>query len=47
MVDTLRRQQIVCGTRNNGVRVSIAAYNEEQDIAALMEAFTEQSTKSI
>ena len=39
--NALRRRQIICSTRSGGVRVSIAQYNELQDIADLVEGLAE------
>jgi selenocysteine lyase/cysteine desulfurase len=37
----LRGQNIVCGTRGGRIRISLAPYNEESDVNALIEAFAE------
>ncbi len=39
IVNRLRSQNIVCGTRGGRIRISLAPYNDESDINALVEAF--------
>jgi selenocysteine lyase/cysteine desulfurase len=41
IVDRLRSHNIVCGTRGGRIRISLAPYNEESDVNALIEAFAE------
>jgi cysteine desulfurase / selenocysteine lyase len=41
IVGRLRSQNIVCGTRGGRIRISLAPYNEESDVIALIEAFAE------
>ena len=38
IVERLRRQNIVCGTRGGRIRISLAPYNDESDINAVSEA---------
>jgi selenocysteine lyase/cysteine desulfurase len=41
IVDRLRSHNIVCGTRGGRIRISLAHYNDESDVNALIEAFAE------
>jgi selenocysteine lyase/cysteine desulfurase len=41
IVDRLRSHNIVCGTRSGRIRISLAPYNDESDVTALIEAFAE------
>jgi selenocysteine lyase/cysteine desulfurase len=38
-VERLRSHNIVCGTRGGRIRISLAPYNDESDVNALIEAF--------
>jgi cysteine desulfurase/selenocysteine lyase len=39
IVERLRSQNIVCGTRGGRIRISLAPYNDESDVNTLIEAF--------
>jgi selenocysteine lyase/cysteine desulfurase len=39
IVERFRSQNIVCGTRGGRIRISLAPYNDESDLNALIEAF--------
>jgi selenocysteine lyase/cysteine desulfurase len=39
IVERLRSHNIVCGTRGGRIRISLAPYNDESDVNALIEAF--------
>jgi selenocysteine lyase/cysteine desulfurase len=39
IVEKLRSQKIVCGTRGGRIRISLAPYNNESDVHTLIEAF--------
>jgi cysteine desulfurase/selenocysteine lyase len=39
MVERLRSHNIVCSTRGGRIRISLAPYNDESDVNALLEAF--------
>jgi selenocysteine lyase/cysteine desulfurase len=39
IVDRLRSHNIVCGTRGGRIRISLAPYNDENDVNTLIEAF--------
>jgi cysteine desulfurase/selenocysteine lyase len=39
IVERLRNHNIVCGTRGGRIRISLAPYNDESDVTALVEAF--------
>jgi selenocysteine lyase/cysteine desulfurase len=38
IVEKLRSQNIVCGTRGGRMRISLAPYNDESDVSTLIEA---------
>ena len=40
IMEVLRDNQIICGTRNGRIRISIAPYNNSDDINALIEVLT-------
>jgi selenocysteine lyase/cysteine desulfurase len=45
IVDRLRSHNIVCGTRSGRIRISLAPYNDESDVTALIEAFAEERSE--
>jgi len=44
IVERLRSQNIVCGTRGGRIRISLAPYNDESDVNTLIEALARESS---
>ena len=42
-VQALRDEKIVCGSRNNRIRVSLAHFNDENDVRALIRVLKQVS----
>ena len=43
-VKTLRDAKFICGSRNNRIRISLAHFNDENDVRSLVQALQQESS---